>query len=168
MKLAIYGPALAVFATGTALEAAVPPSAHDLAGRYTHSFRNGDISGDRFTSTDSAIIVATDRSHAVVDLQLNFFNGHECSIGGMAELDGRQLVFRDSEMQGFDGASCELRIWRDGARLRWTDGEGSCRGYCGARGGLSDGEMRWSSRRPIPRAEQARILRDLERSRALP
>ncbi len=157
-----------MFAAGALLGAAVPPSAHDLAGRYTHSFRNGDVSGARFTSTDTVTIVATGRANAYVDLQLNFFNGHECSIGGMAALEGGRLVYRDPEMRGYDGTPCRLSLWRDGARLRWDDGPGSCHGYCGARGGLSDGAMRWTSRRPIPRAEQARILADYERDRQLP
>ena len=160
--------ALALLAAGAVLGGAGAPSAYDLAGRYTYSFSNGDISGARFTSTDSVIIVATDRTHAVVDLQLNFFNGHACSIGGLAGLEGGRLVYRNSEMRGFDEAPCELRIWRDGARLRWDDGEGSCQSYCGARGRLSNGEMRWSSRRAIPRAEQSRILAEHESERSLP
>lgn len=160
---------LALFAAGLCLgAAAAAPTARDLAGRYTHSFPNGDVSGARYTTTDVVLIVATSTTRAYVDLQLNFFNGHQCSIGGIAALEGRQLVYRDPQMRGFDGTPCELRLWRDGARLRWTDGEGSCRGYCGARGGLSDGEIRWSSRRAIGRAEQARILADHERDRSLP
>jgi len=160
--------ALALLAAGAVLGGAAAPSAYDLAGRYTYSFSNGDISGARFTSTDTVIIVPVDRARAIFDVQLNFFNGHECSIGGMARFEGGRLVYRNSEMRGFDEAPCELRIWREGAKLRWDDGEGSCRGYCGARGRLSDGEMRWSSRRAIPRAEQSRILADHESERTLP
>jgi len=167
MKHAGIGTALALFAAGAALGAAAP-SAYDLAGRYTHSFRNGDISGARFTSTDSVIIVATDPGHAYVDVQLNFFNGHECSIGGMAALEGGRLVLRDPEAQGHDGTPCRLSLWREGGKLRWTDGEGSCRSNCGARGGLTDGEMAWSSRRPIPAAEQARILSNQQQEANLP
>jgi hypothetical protein len=160
---------LALFAAGLCLgAAAAAPSARDLAGRYTYSFRNGDISGASYTTTDRVTIVATGPARAYVDLQLNFFNGHECSIGGMAVLERGRLVYRDPEMRGFDGTPCELRLWRDGARLRWTDGEGSCRGYCGARGSLSDGEMSWASRRAISRAQQARILAEHERNRSLP
>ena len=166
--MAAAGRILALLVAGAALGAAAAPSAYDLAGRYSHSFRNGDISGAHFTSTDTVTIVATGRTSAYVDLQLNFFNGHECSIGGIASLERGRLVLRDPDSRGFDGTPCALGVWRDGTRLRWDDGEGSCRGHCGARGGLSDGEMRWASRRPIPRAEQARILADYERDRHLP
>jgi hypothetical protein len=158
-----------LFAAGLALGgAAAAPSAHDLAGRWTHRFTSGDISGARFPVEDEVVIVAVDRGHAVFDIQLNFFNGHQCSIGGMATLEGRQLVFRDPAGRGYDGRTCALRIWRDGARLRWDDGEGTCQGYCGARGRLAGGEMRWAGRRPISPAEQARIRADQERNSQLP
>jgi hypothetical protein len=165
----VVGRLLALFAAGLALGgAAAAPSAHDLAGRWTHRFTSGDISGARFPVEDEVLIVAVDRGHAIFDIQLNFFNGHECSIGGMATLEGRQLVFRDSESRGYDGRACSLRIWRDGARLRWDDGEGTCQGFCGARGGLGGGEMRWAARRAIPAREQARIIADERRNRSLP
>ena len=160
-------PALLLVVAGAAL-ARDATSAAELAGRYTHSFRNGDISGARFTSTDSVVVVATGPSAAYVALDLNFFNGHQCSIGGLASLEDGRLVHRDAEMPNHDGVPCRLSLWRDGTRLRWTDGEGSCRAFCGARGSLTDGEMRWSSRRAIPRAEQNRILREYEAVRDLP
>jgi len=168
MKPARYFAILGLFAAGAALGATAAPSAYDLAGRWTHRFVSGDVSGARFTVQDSVIIVPVDRGRAVFDVQLNFFNGHECSIGGLASLDGGRLIYRDPESRGYDGTPCTLRIWRDGARLRWDDGEASCQGYCGARGGLRNGEMRWSGRRPVSRAERARILRDHERNRDLP
>ena len=160
-------PVLLLVAASAAL-AQDATSAADLAGRYTHSFRNGDISGARFTSTDSVIVVATGPGEAYVELDLNFFNGHQCSIGGMASLEDGRLVHRDAEMPNHDGVPCQLSLWRDGSRLRRTDGEGSCRAFCGARGSLTDGEMRWSSRRAIPRAEQNRILEEYEAVRDLP
>lgn len=158
----------AVFASGAALAAAAVPSAFDLAGRYTYSFRNGTVGGDSFTSTDTVLIVPTDARHAVFDIHLNFFNGHECSVGGLATLEEGALVYRDPEMTGYgEGGTCTLRIRRAGNRLSWDD-QGSCSGYCGARGSLRGGSIAWSSRRPIPRAERARILRDHERNRTLP
>ena len=142
--------------------------AADLAGRYTRAFQSGDNSGARYTVVNTAIIVATGPGTAFVELDLNFFNGHQCSIAGMATLEGGHLVHRDAEMPNHEGVPCRLSLWRDGGRLRWTDGDGSCRAFCGARGSLTDGEMRWSSRRAIPRAEQNRILREYEAVRDLP
>ena len=163
------GRLLALFAAGLALGgAAAAPSAFDLAGRWTHRFTSGDVTGRRFPVEDEVVIVAVDRTHAIFDIQLSFFNGHQCSIGGMASLEGRQLVYRDPEIRGYDGSACTLRIWRDGARLRWDDGEATCQGHCGARGGLRGGEMRWSGRRPVPAARQARIRADHRRESGRP
>jgi hypothetical protein len=147
------------------LGAQTAPSAYDLAGRFIVRRPNGDITGARFTTTDTVTIVAADRNSAYVSMDLSFFNGHECSIGGMATLEGSRLVLRDPDAQGYDGTPCRLEIWRQGGQLRWDDGEATCRSTCGARGGYNDGEMRWSARRIIPRAEQARILADARRPR---
>lgn len=159
------GRIVAIAVAGAMLGAQAAPSAYDLAGRFVTRHANGDVSGARFTTTDEVVIVPADRSTAYVSFGLTFFNGHECSIGGMARMEGSRLVLRDPDAQGFDGAPCRLQIWRQGSRLRWDDGEGSCQSTCGARGGYHDGGMRWSARRAIPRAEQQRILTDARRPR---
>jgi hypothetical protein len=159
---------LALFAAGTAVGAGAGVTAFDVAGRYTHSFRNGDISGASFTSSDEVVIVPTDARHAVFDMELAFFNGHQCSIGGLATIEGNALVYRDPEMAGYgDGGPCILRIQRRGGRLTWDD-RGTCSGNCGARGSLRGGSIAWSSRRPVSRAERTGILTDYERNRHLP
>jgi len=160
--------AFCLLIAGAALGGAAAPSAYDLAGRWTHRFTSGDISGARFRVEDKVVIVPVGRGRAVFDIQLNFFNGHQCSISGTAGLEVSRLVYRDSRNLGENGTSCRLTIWRDGARLRWDDGEGSCRAYCGARGGLGEGEMRWSGRRTLSRTEQARVIAEYERNRELP
>jgi len=156
---------LATFAAGGALGAAASPSAFDLAGRYTYSFRNGDVSGAHYRTTDELVIVARDRTHAVFDIQLNFFNGHECSLTGEAVLEGSALVHRETDSLLPGEPPCTFRFWRDRGRLRWDDGDNSCKTYCGARGSFMDGSMAWSSRRPLSRAERARFLGDTSRNR---
>lgn len=169
MKAWRYFAVLAPFAAGAALGAAASPSAYDLAGRYTHSFKNGDVSGAGFTSTNRVVVIPLGRNRAYFDVQLNFFNGHQCGIGGTAAIEGRALVYRDPDVaDGGTGSPCTFRIWREGRSLRWSDGEATCTRYCGARGSLRSGRMDWSSRRPIPRAERARLLREYARVRDLP
>jgi hypothetical protein len=159
---------LGLFAGGTALGAGAAPSAFDLAGRYTHSFRNGNVDGESYTSTDAMTIVAIDSRHAVIGMDLAFFNGHSCGIGGQAVLEGDALVYRDPGMTGYgDGGPCTLRIRRQGGQLTWDDA-GTCAGNCGMRGTLRDGAMAWSSRRPLSRAERRRLLSAYERNRNLP
>jgi hypothetical protein len=157
---------LGLLAGGAALGAGAGPSAFDLAGRYTFSFRNGDVSGDHYRSTDELEIVARDRTHAAFDIGLAFYNGHECSLNGEAVLEGNVLVYREAQPAAPGEPLCVLRLWREGARLRWTDGEGSCQAYCGARGSLTDGHMAWSSRRALSRAERARFLRSEAQNRS--
>ena len=128
---------------------------------------NGDISGDRYVATDVLTVVATDRTHALVSFDLNFFNGHACGLSGIARLEGRMLVYRESARLPED-PPCVLRLWRQGGRLRWNADNNGCRTYCGARGSFTDGGMLWSSRRPISRANRARLLREYERDRSLP
>jgi hypothetical protein len=153
------GAAFVLFAAGAALGAAALGPAAELAGRYTYRFRNGDVSGAHYPSTDEVTIVDLGGGRAYVEMNLAFFNGHECAIGGAARTEGRRLVLRDPDARGFEGAPCRLEVWRQGSRLRWED-QGSCQSNCGARGGFGGGEMAWSSRRPVPRGERARILRD--------
>ena len=159
---------LALLVGGTAIGAGAGVTAYDLAGRYTQRTRNGNVDGDRYMTTDVVAIVAADRRTAYFDVNLAFFNGHSCSLSGIATLEGRALVYREAVSRAQGGGTCTLRIWRDGARLRWTDGEDSCRAYCGARGSLTNGSMAWSSRRPIPRAARTRVIRDIERNQDLP
>ena len=156
---------LALFAGGAALGAGVAPSAFDFSGRYSARHPNGNVDGERYATTDTVVIVPTDARHALLEMELAFFNGHSCSVSGRATLEDGALVYRDPEMTGYgDGGPCTLRIRHRGAQLSWDDA-GSCTGNCGARGSLRDGSMAWSSRRPLSRTERQRVLRDFARNR---
>ena len=150
----------------TALAAVAGPE--ELAGRYRHSFRSGDVSGDSYTVTDEIVIVPVDARRAWLRMELNFFNGHQCSIAGLATWEGGELVYRDNETTGAEGRPCRLRIRRQGRSLRWDDGGNSCVNFCGARGSLNGGRVAWSTRRPLSRAERARLIREFERNATLP
>lgn len=128
--------------------AAAPSLLSQLAGRYSHKFKNGDVSGATYDTTDVVKVHPLDRTRALISFELNFFNGHSCGVYGVAKLEGAKLVYRDRAEWRPDEPDCELRIWRDRTKLRWEDG-GSCQFHCGARGGLSNGEISLSSRRAI-------------------
>ena len=157
-----------IFVGGAALGAAAVPTAFSLAGRFTHSFPNGSVDGEGYTSIDEVLIVPIDARRALIDIHLFFYNGHQCNISGLATLEGAALVTRDTDMTGYgDGGPCVLRIQRAGDRIAWDD-QGTCSGYCGARGTLRNGGIAWSSRRPVPRAERRRMLSHYERNRVRP
>ncbi|MCJ2186090.1 hypothetical protein [Novosphingobium beihaiensis] len=131
-----------------AATAAPLPLLTELAGQYTHKFKNGDISGDTYYSTDVVKIFPLDRESALISMELNFFNGHACSVYGVAKVEREKLVYRDRSEWLPDERECTLNIWRDQDRIRWED-EGTCQFHCGSRGGLSNGEMSVTSRRAI-------------------
>jgi hypothetical protein len=137
---------LSVVAVSVAASAMPSSALSELAGRYTHRFKNGDVTGRSFTSTDIVEIYPVSRDRALVNLELNFFNGHSCSIDGKAQLESGKLVYREEQDAELDQPDCVLKIWRDRTSLRWEDG-GSCRSHCGARGGLSQGNIPVASRR---------------------
>lgn len=115
---------------------AAPQSVVDrLAGRYTHTFLNGDIDGGSGYSTDVIEIFPIDHDRALVKFELNFFNGHMCDAFGDARVENGKLVYRDNQSEwGLEG-ECRLTIWQDQTHLRWED-DGSCQFKCGSRGGF--------------------------------
>lgn len=127
-----------------------PDPVHSLAGRYSWHFRNGDIAGNSYWSDDVVEIVPVDARHAFVRFNLQFFNGHECGLSGIAEAQGNSLLYRDlpGDREGIRG-QCTLPISRRGNKLTWNDADGGCQMYCGARGSFGNGSIAWSSKRPI-------------------
>jgi hypothetical protein len=147
-RLIASAAALAIGAV--ALVAAMPiDPVKALAGRYGAHFRNGDIDGNTGWSDDVVEVVPVDARHAYVRFDLKFFNGHSCSLSGVAEAQGGALVYRDHSDTGSGGMQCTLRIVRKGSKLTWNDADGGCQSYCGSRGGFAGGEIPWSSRRSI-------------------
>lgn len=143
------GVALRLIAAAALVAAAGPADpAQSLAGRYFKRFPNALVSGEEYMSENIVEIVPVAPRAAYVRLELQFFNGHICSLYGVAEADRGGLVYTEpgAETQGEE--RCRLRIEHKGGELRWDDG-GSCKGYCGARGSFSGDGLPWASRRPI-------------------
>ena len=131
-----------------------------LAGRYSQHFRNGTVDGETYWSDDVVEIVPVDARHAYVRASTNFFNGHSCDISGIARAEGEALVYHDPGPPGPFGTRCVLTLHRSGRNLHFDDGDGGCKGYCGARGSFADATMPWASKRPI------RYLQRLKASQA--
>lgn len=141
--------AAAVTLSGVAANAAAPSLVSALAGRYSHHFQNGMVSGERYQSDDVVEIVPVDAGHAYLRLSLQFYNGHSCSLSGIARAERDELVYREPASKQVGDQQCAISVRRRGGKLSWTDGNGSCRAYCGARGSLTDGDLPWASRRRI-------------------
>ncbi|MBW8911820.1 MAG: hypothetical protein JF564_08040, partial [Sphingomonas sp.] len=121
-----------------------------LAGRYSKHFQNGMVDGSKFWSDDVVEIVPVDATHAYFRAELAFYNGHSCSIAGIAKTAGTTLAYREKQPSYDGGPTCHLTITTKGKSLLLDDGDGSCQSYCGARGSLSGFDLiPLSSKRPI-------------------
>jgi hypothetical protein len=147
-KFVLAAAATASFSVG-ALAASVP-GLEQWAGRYSRSFMSGLVDGTRFRATDEVEIRPVDAISADVALSLTFFNGHTCWIEGRAKLEGRRLVLNQPEYTNYEGKPCRLELWRERGKLRWSDGENTCKDGCGARGTFTVGSVPLRSRRPLP------------------
>jgi hypothetical protein len=133
-----------------------------IAGRYRHSFKNGDVEGDHYTTTDTLTIRPVGAASIHFAAELNFFNGHTCSLSGGAlyRKDG-SFVFDDSPTHNAlpGSPACRLAIIPTPTGVKFNDINGACKNYCGERGGwngegftfkerVSDSAPRVQNKRP--------------------
>lgn len=135
---------------GLCLGAAAPASSpvRELAGSYSLHFLNGMMDGSQYWADNIVEIVPIDAHHAYADIELEFANGHQCALTGVATAEGKTLVYREPA-DGIGQGACHLSITHVGKSLRIDDDGGSCSIYCGARGTLSGITLPWKSRQPI-------------------
>ena len=95
-----------------------------------------DPEGSFYLAEDVLEIEAIGRRQARISLTSHFPNGHSCTIEGKAKLSRGALLLRERSA-GPDGRLCRLVVRREGGRMRWSDGGGSCASYCGMRGSLN-------------------------------
>ena len=145
----IAGVALAAAAIAGAAAAAGLSLPQALAGEYSFRFESGLVSGENYRAENNLAIVPTGVGAAYVDATLEFFNGHQCSVSGIAHVEGRDLVYREPEASKIGDSACVLHVTRKGSKIVISDEEGTCKAYCGARGSLSDDSFPFSSRQPV-------------------
>lgn len=147
---------LACCALGAALGAALSAAASDdgarqlmdrMAGVYKHRFMSGAVvpgkADEPYQAEDVIEIVPYDADHVYLRVHLDFYNGHDCTIWGMARYEQGAFVYHGHEPEPEGSPQCALRVGIDKDRLRLTDRDGeqgasSCTlAYCGARGSLN-------------------------------
>jgi len=120
----------------------------EIEGVYKHRFQNGLVTGEKYESEDVVEIVRVDPDRIYVRAELQFFNGHECSISGIAKYDGGKFVY-DAPADP-DTPACHFQVGVDGKAIRFGDADGACRASrCGARGGLDGYTIGRDSKRRI-------------------
>ena len=143
---------LSVVAATTVLTAAAlsagPLSVDDVAGVYKNRFENGLVDGTKFTSENVLEIVKVSPHEAYIRTHLEFYNGHSCSIYGIAKLEGDTLVYRPHD--NVAGRQCVLTLQRKGDRIVFGDVGYACKDtYCGMHGSFNGVDFAMSRRRPI-------------------
>jgi hypothetical protein len=135
MKVGIGILTLAVGATATlgSLAYAAGVNVDAIAGVYKQQFKNGLVSGEKYDSEDILEIVKVSPTSAYIRTHLEFFNGHECNIYGVAKAEGDALVYRGET--NAQGKQCMLGVKVSGGKIVLEDKDGVCANVsCGARG----------------------------------
>jgi hypothetical protein len=125
-----------------------------MAGVHKTKFKNALVGGETYVSENILEIVPVRGRAAYFRIHLEFYNGHECAISGVAEANVGALIYRGPDDVDNHPCVLSLRRARDGVHI--YEGEnGACRSQtCGARGGYGfkpDGaaDFPLTSRRPI-------------------
>lgn len=133
----------------------------DMAGVYKQRFTNALIAPGKtsmeadlpYQSEDVIEIVPYDQTRIYFRARLQFYNGHACSIAGLAGYRNGAFVFHAPDPASIPNG-CTLTIKHSKEALTLTDrvlpdGPATCRTYCGARGSLSNVSFKNKHRRPI-------------------
>ena len=119
-----------------------------IAGSYRRSFPNGDVQGDDFLSTDTLKITELPNNAIHYSLELQFYNGHECSLEGTANYR-RAGFFADqqkTDQPKFPLCVFEILPMADG--VKFADPTGACKMMsCGERGGYNGAQFSFKDRR---------------------
>jgi hypothetical protein len=139
--------ALGAVVVASAALAATAISIDDISGVYKSRFQNGLVDGTKYKSEDILEIVKVSPREAYVRVHLEFYNGHLCSISGIARAEGDALVYRPHQDYG---EQCALSLREEKGSLVFTDPSDNCKlQYCGARGSFRGESFPLKNRRDI-------------------
>ena len=124
----------------------------EVAGVYKNRFKNSTVNDEDYESEDILEIVPINKTAAYVRMELDFFNGHSCSLSTVFEYEGKGefIAFADDVRAPGDG--CTLKMEVGDKVLRFFDiskGVNDCKIHCGARGSLDEVEFSRSKKRRI-------------------
>ena len=124
----------------------------EVAGVYKKKFKNSTVNDEDYESEDILEIVPINKTAAYVRMELDFFNGHSCSLSTVFEYEdkGEFIAFADDVRAPGDG--CTLKMEVGDKVLRFFDiskGVSDCKIHCGARGSLDEVEFTRSKKRKI-------------------
>jgi inorganic pyrophosphatase len=120
-----------------------------IVGSYRRTFANGDVQGDHFQSTDTLNIQRESAGSIKVTVQLEFFNGRQCSHEGVAAYR-KTGFFTEVVRRDFDektGPPCVFEVLSTARGIELHDPAGMCKMQdCGARGGYNGAVFAYNER----------------------
>jgi hypothetical protein len=133
-----------------------PPSTliNELQGVYKHRFQNGTVDGGKYQSEDIVEIVPFDATSIYIRTHIEFFNGHQCDISGIAKYDNGVFVYHSPEKSFGTDLHCTLKVSQDQKKINISDIDeanqvSTCSYFCGARGTFNNYSISKSSKRNI-------------------
>lgn len=125
-----------------------------VEGDYKVRVHSALSGGETYSANNELQIVRHAQGAAFVSVFLNFYNGHECFISGIAAVRGRTLIYRSPD--GFE-PECRLQVKVGRDRITFDDEGYRCQTRsCGARGHYYGAEFRLAARRPLRNAAAVR------------
>lgn len=121
-----------------------------IAGTYRRTLPNGDVQGNHFSTTDTLKIWRASDESIHYEVQLFFFNGHECSRAGVASYRRDGAFVEQAEVDWAPAGVSRLCVFEliptaDGVQL--SDPTGMCKlQSCGERGGYNGEPFKFSQR----------------------
>ena len=164
MRTFIAGLALLI-GTSVASLAADANGPQSIFGVYKSSFLNGDVTGRTFKSENILELVRLSDRTAYFRIHLEFYNGHICSLYGVAEQNAGKLTYHSSATDP-SGNHCILDIKPTDKEIALHEGTPSfvCKEMnCGERGGFDGVTFDIGKRRDIrylPRLLRSREYAD--------
>jgi hypothetical protein len=122
-----------------------------IAGRYRHSFANGDVQGEHYRSTDTLTLTPVGQASIHFDAELNFYNGHTCSLAGGAPFRKNGSFVYDANPKDAlpNEPACHLGIKPTPKGIEFDDYTGGCKMIsCGERGGWNGAAFTFAERVP--------------------
>ena len=152
-----YLMAAALLATSPAVAQTLDPAS--VEGAYRRSFPNELVSGEKYTSEDILEVVRLTPATAYIRTRLEFANGHQCGMHGVARVEGAALVYRRPPEAG--QPPCVLSLTFSGGQVTFGDAGDQCRATdCGARGAYTGSTLPVASRRRITYLDRLRASQE--------
>jgi hypothetical protein len=124
--------------------------AQKIAGRYRHSFANGDVQGDHYRSTETLTLTPVGQTSIHFDAHLEFYNGHTCDLsGGALYRKNGSFVYDAKPTPNSNDPVCHLGIKPTAKGIEFEDYTGGCKMIsCGERGGWNGAAFTFADRLP--------------------